>query len=112
MFHADICPGGLDYTGVTITKEFEAFSQVHQLCLSIPILEDGLVEDSETFLVNLTVDSYPELQNERLQVRNTRTQVTIQDSSKYLFIIAAAMIMNSNKSIMVYLSQVTVLPSN
>ena len=81
--HACICPGGLDYTGVTITEEFAAFSQTHERCLPVPILQDSLVEDSETFLVSLAVDSYPELQNERLQVRSTKTQVTIKDSSKY-----------------------------
>ena len=71
---------GEDYIGGIFTKQFEEFSSARMTCIQIPILEDGVVEDTDTFTVSLHVETT----TGELTIGKSVTTVIIHDSSEYL----------------------------
>ena len=74
---------GADYIGGTFAGVFEAYSSTDRVCFQVLIINDEIIESSETFSVSLEVDSLPDFQTEgRLRLGNTVTTINIQDSSE------------------------------
>ena len=76
-------PAGVDFTGAVFEGRFEPFSSQREICTFFSVVRDGVVEVSESFSVELSInEGLLRTFGDRIHMTNLATTITIVDTSE------------------------------